>query len=73
MPDVAGTAALVEDGVSGFVAESAGVAHLDAAMERAWAARARWAGIGRNAGIAARAKVPPAPGETFADILETLR
>jgi len=70
--NVAGNAELMEDNVSGFVAASATIEHLDEAMERAWSARARWQEIGRLAGEAARARVPRAPGETLADRLEAL-
>jgi glycosyltransferase involved in cell wall biosynthesis len=47
--DAGGSAELVEDGVCGFVAEAPGVAAIDAALERAWAARADWPRIGREA------------------------
>jgi glycosyltransferase involved in cell wall biosynthesis len=67
--DVAGNAELLEDGVTGFVAESPSVRHLSEAMERAWTNRNRWEIIGKNAGAFARARIPQDPGKTFAERL----
>jgi glycosyltransferase involved in cell wall biosynthesis len=47
--DVGGSAEIVDDGVTGFVAESAGPGAIAAALERAWERRGDWAEIGRAA------------------------
>ena len=47
--DVGGAAEVVDDGVTGFVAEGAGAAGLDAALERAWGRRDEWEAIGQRA------------------------
>jgi glycosyltransferase involved in cell wall biosynthesis len=47
--DAGGSAELVEDGVSGFVAESPSVPAIDAALERAWTRRADWPAMGQAA------------------------
>ncbi len=47
--DVGGNAELVEEGVSGFIAEAPALSCLSAAMERAWARRHEWGQIGVNA------------------------
>jgi glycosyltransferase involved in cell wall biosynthesis len=44
--DVGGIAETVEDGINGWVAESAAPASFAAAMERAWTDRARWRQMG---------------------------
>lgn len=66
-----GTSEAVEEGRTGFIANSAKVDELDHAMERAWAAREEWESIGKAAGIAARTMVPPDPVASFtAKLLE---
>ncbi|MHA3774170.1 glycosyltransferase [Verrucomicrobiota bacterium sgz303538] len=64
--DVAGNAEVVEDGVTGFIAEAASAQHLHRAMERAWENRSRWREIGMAAASAIRAMVPPDPAADFA-------
>ncbi|MEM8493786.1 MAG: glycosyltransferase family 4 protein [Planctomycetota bacterium] len=63
--DVAGNTEMVEDGVSGFVAEAATVRHVDAALERAWSARGELRAMGRAAAKSARARVPVDPVAVF--------
>jgi len=48
--DAGGTGALVEDGVTGFVADGASVNAVDRALERAWARLSDWQAIGGRAG-----------------------
>jgi glycosyltransferase involved in cell wall biosynthesis len=67
--DVAGNAELLEDGVSGFLAETATVSALDDAMERAWQKRDLWETMGKAAAACARRAVPENAGEAFADDL----
>ena len=60
-----GTSEVVEDGRTGFVADSAKVDEFDKAMERAWAMREEWKSIGQAAGIAVRTMVPLDPAACF--------
>jgi len=60
-----GTSEVVEDGRTGFVADSAKVDEFDKAMERAWALREEWKSIGQAAGIAIRTMVPLDPAACF--------
>jgi glycosyltransferase involved in cell wall biosynthesis len=64
--DVAGNAELLEDGVTGFVAEAATARHLGAALERAWARRDDWRTIGAAAREAVQRQVPDDPPRCFA-------
>lgn len=70
--DVAGNAEIVQDGETGFVAEAATVAALDAAMERAWQGREKLEQMGRAAGQSIRKLVPRDPVGVFADRLVQL-
>lgn len=47
--DVGGNAEVIEDGVTGFIAEAPTERSFGAAMERAWEARDQWAEMGRRA------------------------
>ncbi|MBO2007776.1 glycosyltransferase family 4 protein [Hymenobacter negativus] len=58
-----GTAELLVDNETGFLAGAATVAALDEALERAWGSYADWPVVGRRAAAHARAQLPPAPGE----------
>ncbi|MCW5554726.1 MAG: glycosyltransferase [Verrucomicrobiae bacterium] len=70
--DVAGNAEIVQDSVTGFVAEAATVHHLNLAMERAWNFRSQWEEIGKAAAVAIRAIMPTDPAEVFAQRLLVL-
>ena len=63
--NVAGNAELVEDGVTGFIADAPDKKHLDDAMERAWAARDRLREMGRLAREQVRTQVPGDPTAIF--------
>jgi glycosyltransferase involved in cell wall biosynthesis len=67
--DVAGNTEMVEDGVTGFVAQRADVEAVAAAMENAWAARSHWEAIGKRAAHRARELVSPDPAADFANLL----
>jgi glycosyltransferase involved in cell wall biosynthesis len=67
--DIAGNREIVEDNVTGFIAEAPSVASLDEAMERAWARRREWSAMGQRAAASVRSKVPPCPSEVFTDAL----
>jgi glycosyltransferase involved in cell wall biosynthesis len=64
--DVAGNAELVEDGVTGFVAEAPTVPHLQKAMEQAWNRRQEWAGMGNAAARSIREQIPADPAAELA-------
>jgi len=69
VPRVGGTAELVEDGVTGFLATAATVEAIDEALERAWQRRSEMAQFGERAASAIRQKVPPDPAATLAEKL----
>jgi glycosyltransferase involved in cell wall biosynthesis len=60
-----GSAEVLEEGRTGFIANSAKVDELDLAMERAWAVREQWESIGKAAGMAIRTMVPSDPVASF--------
>jgi glycosyltransferase involved in cell wall biosynthesis len=70
--DVGGSAELIEDDVTGFVAEAATVRHFDEAMERAWGARERLREMGERARAKVRASLPRDPAGVFAGKLVEL-
>jgi glycosyltransferase involved in cell wall biosynthesis len=59
--DVGGNGELIKDGVTGFVAESATLASLNMALERAWQERERWASVGARAHEIMLQKLQPPP------------
>lgn len=70
--NVAGNAELLDDGVTGFVAEAATVLHLDRAMERAWDAREQWQDMGKRSRQTISHKVPKMPGLEFAEKIKSI-
>src|SRR5262249_26453039 len=70
--DVGGNAEVVEDGVTGFVADSPTVASVAHALERCWAERARLEQMGLAGARRIRQLVPPDPVGDFADKLVEL-
>jgi len=56
--NVGGASEIVEDNVTGFIANSATLEDLDDAMERAWAKREKWEDMGLAAGKKIRALKP---------------
>jgi glycosyltransferase involved in cell wall biosynthesis len=70
---VGGSIGLIDDGVNGFIAESATVASLNACLQRAWSARERWEEIGKNAGKAIKTRQPEDEVEYFCNKLMHLR
>jgi glycosyltransferase involved in cell wall biosynthesis len=63
---------LLDDGRTGFIADSATVAQLDDALERAWAVRQQWRELGEAAGRDIRRRYTLDPIGDFADKLRTL-
>lgn len=60
-----GSAEVVEEGRTGFIANAAKVDEFDDAMERAWAVREQWESIGKAAAMAVRTMVPLDPVASF--------
>ncbi len=67
--DVAGNAELLQDGVSGFVADAPVAKLVDQALERAWSNREKLEQMGQAARSAVRANIPADPARIFADII----
>jgi glycosyltransferase involved in cell wall biosynthesis len=70
--DVSGNAELLEDGISGFVAEGASVHSLDRAMDRAWERRSAWKHMGEAAYDSVLASVPADPASVFCEEIESI-
>jgi glycosyltransferase involved in cell wall biosynthesis len=70
--DVAGHAEIVEDGVTGFLADAATVASLERALERMWARRGDLERMGEAASRKIRALVPADPIRTFTEKLKAV-
>ena len=69
--DVAGSE-VIEDGVSGFLADAPTVRSLGNALERFWAKREEAREIGARAAERIRCLVPPDPARIFADKIRGL-
>jgi glycosyltransferase involved in cell wall biosynthesis len=67
-----GTAELLDDNRTGFLAAAATVPALDEALERAWVRQADWPAMGRAAAARAMAHVPADPGAAFSQQLLAL-
>jgi glycosyltransferase involved in cell wall biosynthesis len=63
--DVASISEIVEDGITGFLADAPAVPRLANAMERFWESRARMEEIGKNGAKRIRRLVPPDPAGIF--------
>jgi glycosyltransferase involved in cell wall biosynthesis len=70
--DVAGNRELLDDGITGFIAEAPTFFHLDEAMERAWQRRNEWQAIGKAAKESIHRQIPVDPARIFADDLLAL-
>lgn len=70
--DVMGNAELLEDNVTGFIAEAATPRHIQAALERAWSERERWQQMGQAAAESIRQQIPSDPTGVFACELREL-
>jgi glycosyltransferase involved in cell wall biosynthesis len=64
--DVGGSAEIIDDNRTGFVAKAATVQAFDEALERAWQRRHEWQSIGECAAESVRTHVPPDPCAVFA-------
>ena len=63
---------LMDDNVSGFIAEGATINLVDEALERAWQKRDQWEAMGKVAGQHIRARYPKDPVQEFADRIKSL-
>ena len=70
--DVGGNVELIEEGRTGFVAESASVTALDDALQRAWARREAWSALGLAAASRVHELIPDDPARALADRLLVL-
>lgn len=64
-----GSAEIVEDGRTGFIASAAQIDAVDRTLERAWAARSDWESIGKAAREAVTRMIPKDPLALFAEKL----
>jgi glycosyltransferase involved in cell wall biosynthesis len=67
--DVGGSGELLDEGLTGFIADGPSEKCIDAALERAWARRAEWPAIGAAAAASARSAIPQDPAAVLADRL----
>jgi glycosyltransferase involved in cell wall biosynthesis len=70
--DVGGNAELIEDGVTGFVAESATLNSFARAMERAWEKRSRWEEMGALAHTKILNRFEVLPERQLLELLESI-
>jgi glycosyltransferase involved in cell wall biosynthesis len=70
--DVAGHAEIIQDGVTGFLAESPTPSSLSLALERFWMRRAEAQAIGVAASKRIRELVPPEPARVFSGKLKEI-
>jgi glycosyltransferase involved in cell wall biosynthesis len=70
--NVGGSAEVIDDGVTGFLAHAATEDAVDEAMERAWQRRHEWRAIGDAAATRIRTLVPEDPAAAFAATIEDL-
>ncbi|MEZ5346260.1 MAG: glycosyltransferase family 4 protein [Pyrinomonadaceae bacterium] len=70
--DVGGHTDIIEDNVTGFIAESANEKSVDEVLERAWQRRNEWEKIGTIAAREIRKVTADDPVRDFAEKLETL-
>lgn len=72
VPGTCGSAEVIEDNVSGFIAAAPAVDALDEALERAWQRRSDLAVMGASAAVRIRQLMPEAPCLTFANRLREI-
>ncbi len=70
--DIAGNAELMQNDVSGFVAQAPTITFVEEALERLWQSwqQGQLETIGQNAAHAVREQIPQKPAEVFADEIE---
>jgi glycosyltransferase involved in cell wall biosynthesis len=70
--EVGGNPEIIEDGVTGFLAEAPVVGSIDRALERVWAQRDGLEEMGNTAAVSVRRLVPKDPVGIFAEKLKSL-
>jgi glycosyltransferase involved in cell wall biosynthesis len=70
--DVAGHAEIIEDGVTGFLADAPIAGSMSAALERFWERRSEAEEIGRAGARSIRQLMPPDPVQAFSERLKQL-
>jgi glycosyltransferase involved in cell wall biosynthesis len=70
--DVAGNSEVLENGVTGFLAEAPSIACLNRTMEEAWTSRNKWFEMGQLAQMQIHQRLPEDPGAILADKLIAL-
>ena len=70
--DVAGNSEIVEDGVTGFLADAPTVRSVGNALERLWASRPNIEAMGKAGAKKIRELVPPDPVRQFTDKIKSL-
>jgi glycosyltransferase involved in cell wall biosynthesis len=70
--DVGGNSEVIENGVTGFIADSPTVASIADALEKLWANRLRLEEMGSAGSKRIRALVPPDPVAVFSEKIKSL-
>ncbi len=70
--DVAGHSEIVDDGVTGFLADAPTVRSVRRALDRLWARRMDLQTMGNAAAKRIRARVPRDPARAFAERIKTI-
>jgi glycosyltransferase involved in cell wall biosynthesis len=70
--DVAGHSEIIEDGITGFLADAPTSISVRGALERVWSQRSELEAMGRAAGKSIRARVPMDPVRVFAEKIKLL-
>ena len=71
--DIAGHSEIIEDGISGFLADAPTKTSLARTLERVWEQRAVLEKIGREAAVRIRRRIPADPAGVFFEKLEKIR
>jgi len=70
--DIAGNKEILENKVSGFIAEAPTILHFGRSLEEAWTLRDQWRDMGEAAYTEIRKKIPPDPAEVLANKMISL-
>jgi glycosyltransferase involved in cell wall biosynthesis len=70
--DVGGHSEIIEDGVTGFLAESATATSMEKALERVWSQRTNLRTIGQAAAKSIRGRIPGDPVRSFVEKIKML-
>lgn len=70
--DAGGASEIIDDNITGFLADSPSIQSLDEAMERAWQCRDNWEEIGRKAAESVSDYIIDEPCQSFATKIENI-